>query len=68
MSMDYTLAGRRVRLDYTSDQHTRLTPGATGTIDAVNITPWGETTFVKWDDGSMLGLIAGEDRFTLLPA
>jgi len=66
MSLDFTLAGKRVRLDYTSDPYTRLTPGATGTIEYVNATPWGDTTFIKWDDGSNLGLITGEDRFTII--
>lgn len=56
--------GRRVRLIRTSDPYTRLTSGTEGTVDFVDDTG---TVFVRWDDGSRLGLISGEDAFEVLP-
>lgn len=52
--------GQRVRLVYTSDPYTKLTPGTEGTV--VFIDDLG-TVDVKWDDGSHLGMIPGEDRW-----
>jgi hypothetical protein len=51
---------RRVRLIRTSDEHTRLRPGAEGTVSLVDGTG---TVHVRWDDGSRLGLIPGEDQW-----
>ena len=62
--MNSNLIGKRVRLDFTSDPYTDLKPGAEGTVDFVDDTG---TVFVKWDSGSSLGLVPGEDRFTVLP-
>ena len=61
--MDAELRGRRVRLDHTSDPHTDLRPGATGTVRLVDSLG---TVHVKWDGGSSLGLVPGEDRWTVL--
>jgi Domain of unknown function (DUF4314) len=58
------LAGRRVRLVRTTDEHTSLRPGAVGTVSLVDSVG---TIHVRWDDGSTLGLIPGEDSFTVLP-
>lgn len=55
--------GERVELIYTSDRHTRLRPGARGTVDLVDDLG---TVFVRWEDGSKLGLIPGEDRWRIL--
>lgn len=61
--MDRTLKGRRVRLIYTTDNYTKLEAGALGTV---NFEDDMETLHVKWDDGSSLGLIAGEDAWEIL--
>lgn len=53
----------RVRLIRTTDPHTRLTPGAEGTVVQVDQTG---TVRVRWDNGSALGLIPGRDRFDCL--
>lgn len=58
------LIGRRIRLDFTSDPYTKLQPGAEGEVVFVDDTG---TVFVKWDSGSSLGLVPGEDRFTVMP-
>ncbi|GEB94174.1 DUF4314 domain-containing protein [Microbacterium lacticum] len=52
--------GERVRLAETTDPHTDLRPGATGTVVAVDD---ADTVHVLWDSGQTLGLIAGEDRW-----
>jgi len=49
-----TLIGKRVRLVCTTDIHTRLRRGDEGTV--THIDSYG-TVFVKWDNGSALGLI-----------
>jgi hypothetical protein len=59
------LAGRRVRLIHTTDNYTKLEAGALGTV---NFEDDMETLHVKWDDGSSLGLIAGEDDWEILSA
>ena len=59
-----TYVGRRVRLDYTSDPYTTLRSGDEGTIDHIDDTG---TVFVKWDNGSSLGLVAeAGDRFSFI--
>ena len=57
------LVGRRVRLIHTTDEHTKLHYGCLGTINFVD--DFG-TLHVKWDNGSSLGLIPGEDRWQIL--
>lgn len=52
--------GDRVELLYTSDPYTRLEPGARGTVSGVDA--FG-TVHVRWDGGSSLGLVPGEDGF-----
>lgn len=61
--MRYTLIGKRVRLIHTSDQYTLLKPGNEGKV--VFIDDIG-TVFVDWDDGSSLGMVAGEDKYEVL--
>jgi hypothetical protein len=56
--------GRRVRLIRCTDEHTRLQPGALGTVSFVDSLG---TLHVRWDDGHSLGLVPGEDRWELLP-
>lgn len=57
------IRGRRVELVSTSDQYTELMPGDRGTVereDAVG------TLHIRWDSGSRLGLIPGEDHFRFI--
>lgn len=54
------LIGKRVRLVRCTDAYTRLDPGTEGTVDFVDSMG---TVFVKWDNGSRLGLVreAGDE-------
>jgi hypothetical protein len=52
--------GKRVRLIRTSDPHTNLKPGDEGEV--VFVDSLG-SVHVKWDSGSNLGLIQGEDSW-----
>jgi len=58
------LIGRRVRLIACDVRLTSLQPGHTGTIEQVDSLG---TVHVRWDSGASLGLVPGEDRWTLLP-
>lgn len=66
----HKLIGKRIRLTYTSDQYTSLKPGDEGLVvdvDTVNLPPRPfSQVWVKWDNGSNLALIMGEDRFEVL--
>ena len=55
--------GLRVRLLSTTDGYTKLKSGDEGTIDFVDDLG---TVHVKWDEGSSLGLVPGEDRYTII--
>lgn len=57
------IIGRKVRLVKTTDEHTKLLPGAEGTVIYVDDL---DTVFVHWEDGSSLGLIPGEDNWVYL--
>lgn len=57
--------GDRVRLIYMNDPYTDLRSGATGTVNFID--DMG-TVFVKWDNGSALGLLAGVDRWVTITA
>jgi hypothetical protein len=61
--MDSTLAGRRVELLSCADPYTRLEPYAQGTVLFVDDVG---TLHVKWDSGSTLGLVEGEDRWRII--
>ncbi|MBQ7045524.1 MAG: DUF4314 domain-containing protein [Clostridia bacterium] len=53
-------AGARVELDHMNDLYnTKLFPGARGTV--VSVDDIG-TIHVRWDCGSSLGVVYGEDR------
>lgn len=56
--------GRRVRLTATSDPYTSLRPGDEGVVTGVDDTG---TVFVRWDSGSNLGLVPGEDHWIVVP-
>jgi len=55
--------GRRVVLVRCTDPYTTLKPGTEGTVQFVDD---AGTVHVRWDDGSTLGMIPGEDEWTLL--
>lgn len=55
--------GDRVRLIHMNDPYTDLRSGATGTVNFID--DMG-TVFVKWDNGSALGLLAGVDRWVTI--
>jgi hypothetical protein len=63
MTQSYHLLGKTVELISTTDQHTNLSPGATGIINFID--DFG-TVFINWQDGSTLGLIPGVDRWKVL--
>lgn len=58
-----TPVGKRIRLIKTDDKFTKLKPGTEGTVKSVDGTG---TLHIKWDDGSNLGLIPGEDEYQIL--
>lgn len=55
-----TVVGTKVKLVFTNDEYTRLKPGSVGVVNFID--DMG-TLFVKWEDGSNLGLIPGVDRW-----
>lgn len=55
--------GARIRLTFTDDPYTRLTPGTLGTVD--NVDDAG-TVHVDWDSGERLGLVPDVDSFVLV--
>jgi hypothetical protein len=55
----------RVELIRCSDPHTDLVPGSQGTVMLVDDIG---TVHVKWDNGSTLGLVPGEDHWKTLKA
>lgn len=59
-----TLVGKRVRLDHIDDPYTNLIAGDRGIVDHIDDIG---TVFVRWNDGSRLGLITeAGDRFTVI--
>ena len=51
--------GTRIELVFTSDPYTKLTPGTKGTVDFVDD---AGTLQIRWDNGSGLGMVPGEDE------
>lgn len=60
---DHSLVGKRVRFVRSSDPYTRLRRGDEGTVTFVDDM---ETVHIRWDSGSNLGMIPGEDHFDLI--
>jgi hypothetical protein len=58
--------GSRVKLTKMDDPYTRLEPGDVGTVMGYNNAPEGAQIHVKWDKGSSLDLIPGEDEWEVL--
>lgn len=52
-------AGTRVELIHMEDPYSRLEPGSQGVVNFVDDIG---TIFVRWDNGSGLGIVYGEDK------
>ncbi len=52
--------GDRIELVHTSDVMTNLRSGDRGTVTMIDAM---DTVHVKWDSGSTLGMVPGEDSF-----
>ena len=68
--MTNKLVGKRIKLLHTSDHYTELKPGDEGEVIDVSVVKMGPRPFtqvwVKWDSGSSLALIIGEDNFEVV--
>lgn len=56
--------GSRIRLRELKDPYRKMAPGSEGTLIAIDDIG---TFHIAWDDGSSLGLVIGEDSFTVMP-
>lgn len=55
--------GDRIELVHTSDPYTSLERGDRGTVTMID---GMDTVHVKWDSGSTLGMITGEDHWKII--
>ena len=56
--------GTRIRLNSMEDPYAPITPGTEGEVDFVDDIG---TIHMKWDNGRALGIVPGEDSFSVLP-
>ena len=56
-------AGTRLRCERMEDPWSPVPPGTTGTVEFIDDIG---TIHMKWDNGRTLGLVYGEDRFTVI--
>lgn len=56
-------AGTRLRCDWMEDHWAAIPPGMTGTVTHIDD---AGTIHMKWDNGRTLGLVYGEDQFTII--
>ena len=55
----------RITLIHTNDPYTDLRPGDQGILKSSRVDPWGDRVIsVKWDSGSSLSLIEGQDHWS----
>lgn len=58
------LPGTRIRLNSMEDPYAPIAPGTEGVVDFVDDIG---TIHMKWDNGRSLGIVPGEDSFSVLP-
>lgn len=56
-------AGTRLRCERMEDPWSPVKPGTTGTVEFIDDIG---TIHMKWDNGRTLGLVYGEDKFTVI--
>lgn len=56
--------GTRIRLEHMDDPYSPILPGTMGVLKFIDD---GGTFHMKWDNGRTLGLVYGEDQFTVVP-
>ena len=56
--------GTRIRLNSMEDPYAPIAPGTEGVVDFVDDIG---TIHMKWDNGRSLGIVPGEDNFSVLP-
>ena len=57
---------QRIRLTHIDDPYTNLVKGSEGTVTGYFNDPYGFVMDVKWDNGSSLSLVIGEDKWEVL--
>lgn len=61
--MRKSFVGKKIELVSTTDPYTEIKPGDQGIVKHIDDIG---TILVKWDNGSTLGLIPGEDEYKIL--